>query len=238
MAVVEINLLPQQYRKQSQPDVWKYASAGLVVATLLGMGIPWAMTNKNVGELQGQIDAAQGDITALTPQKQEHDALVTQQQNLEKVTAVAQTLRDGKTYWSNDLAAFSREIPVSSGVSLTKLTMHDKKPQELSSDQSNGIYLGKQVRREIELSGAASSQQAVINFLNTFENNPGFGVNFQNMQRNDSKGDYIFSAKVGIVGQPPANATPAAAAPGTPTAAGTAAPAAPAAPATPAGGKP
>ncbi|RJF73253.1 fimbrial assembly protein [Deinococcus cavernae] len=230
--MVEINLLPQQYRKQSAPDAWKYGSVAAVAVTLAAMGVMWGLTSQNVRQLQGQIDSVQGDITALTPQKQKYDELVTQQQNLEKVTSVAQTLKGTKTYWSNDLAVFSREIPASSGVALTKLTMRDKKPEELTTDQGNGIFIGKAVRRELDLSGAASSQQAVINFLNTFENSPGFGVNFQGMERDDKSGAYTFNARVGIVGDSPAaTATPAApgAAPG--TAATAPAPAAPAAPA-------
>lgn len=237
MAVVEINLLPQQYRKQSQPDAWKYASVAAVTASLAAIGVMWFLTSQNVRQLQGQIDSVQGDITALTPQKQEHDALVTQQQNLEKVTNVAQTLKSTKTYWSNDMALFSREIPVTSGVSLTKMTMRDKTPEQLTSDQNSGVFIGKAVRREMDLSGTASSQQAIINFLNTFENNPGFGVNFQGMQQDEQKGNYTFTARVGIVGDVPVTAAPGNGAPaaGTATSPAPAAPA-PAVPAAPAGG--
>lgn len=238
MAVVEINLLPQQYRKQSQPDAWKYASVAAVTATLATLGIMWALTSQNVRQLQGQIDSVQGDITALTPQKQEHDALVTQQQNLEKVTSVAQTLKGNKTYWSNDMAVFSREIPVSSGVALTKMSMRDKRPEELTQDQSNGLYAGKAIRREMDVSGTATSQQAIINFLNTFENSPNFGVNFQGMQQDENTGSYTFNARVGIVGDAASAtpATPGATTPGSSTTATAPAAPAPAAPAAPAGG--
>lgn len=236
--MVEINLLPQQYRQQSAPDAWKYGTVAVLTASLVAMGIGWALTNQNVRQLQGQIDAEQGTITALTPQKQVHDQLVADQQNLEKVTSVAQNLRDNKTYWSNDLALFSREIAAGSGVSLTKLTMKDKSANELSSDQAGGVYVGKQVRREMTLTGQAASQQAVINFLNTFENNPGFGVNFQGMQQDDQTKNYTFTAKVGLVDETTqANTQTGQGSSGlntVPVSQG--APAAPAAPAAPTGG--
>ena len=66
-----------------------------------------------------------------------------------------------------------------------------------------------------------------MNFLNTYENDPNFGVNFKSMQKDGETSDYTFSATVGVVGAAP---TPAAGTPGaaTPTAAPAAPPAAPA----------
>lgn len=244
--MVEINLLPQQYRKQTAPDVWKYASAGVVGLTLLLLAGGFIATSANINRLQGEIDSVQGDITALTPQKQEYDALTGQVQTLEKVTAVAQTLKGTKTYWSNDLAAFSQQIPTTSGVALKNMRMQNKSATELGSDQNNGIYVGKQVRREMTISGTATSQQAVINLLNIFENNPNFGLNFKGMQKDTTTNDYQFDAAIGIVGDTPAAATtgtaatgtaPGSAAPGTVNASTPAPAPAPAAPvAPPAGG--
>lgn len=231
--MVEINLLPQQYRKQSQPNVWKYATWALLPITAAALLIPWVMTSTKTGELQRQIDAVQGDIDVLTPQKREHDQLVARQQELEKTTQIAQTLRDQKTYWSNDLAAFSQQMPASSGVALTRLAMVSMTPEALNAAHTKGFYIGKDVRREMSISGAATSQQAVINFLNTFENSPNFGVNFQNMQRNDATGQYTFNALVGVVGTAPVAATNAT---GTGAATVTPAGTAPAAPAPAAGG--
>lgn len=231
--MVEINLLPQQYRKQSQPDAWKYATWALLPITAAALLIPWVMTSTKTGDLQRQIDAVQGDIDTLTPQKREHDQLVTRQAELEKTTQIAQTLRDQKTYWSNDLAAFSQQMPSSSGVALTHLTMTALTADELTTAQNNGTYVGKDVRRQMTINGNAASQQAVINFLNTFENSPNFGVSFQNMKRDDQSGQYTFDANVGVVGVAPAAAANTGDA-ATVTPAGTAP--APAAPAAPAGG--
>lgn len=220
--MVEINLLPQQYRKQTAPDVWKYASAGVVGLTLLLLAGGFISTSTNINRLQGQIDGVQGDITALTPQKQEYDALTSQVQTLEKVTAVAQTLKGTKTYWSNDLASFSQQIPATSGVALKNMRMQNKSATDLGTDQNNGIYVGKQVRREMTISGTATSQQAVINLLNIFENNPNFGLNFKGMQKDTTTNDYQFDAAIGIVGDTPAasatGTAPGSTAPGTVTA--------------------
>lgn len=203
--MVEINLLPQQYRKQSQPSVWRYATWALLPITAAALLIPWVMTSTKTSDLQRQIDAVQGDIDALTPQKQEHDRLVARQKELEQITTIAHTLRDQKTYWSNDLAAFSTQIPAGSGVAIKSLKMTTLTPEALRNIQATGQYTGKNVRRELAITGDASSQQSVINFLNTFENSPNFGLKFQSLQHDKQKDTYSFTANVGVVGTAPAD---------------------------------
>lgn len=231
--MVEINLLPPQYRKQSQPNVWKYATWALLPVTAAALLIPWLMTSTKAGDLQKQIDAVQGDIDTLTPQRSEYSRLLAHQRELEQVTTIAQTLRDQKTYWSNDLAAFSAQIPANSGVGLTSMTVTSVAPATPAaptpapapaSAAGNTAYDGKAVRRQITLQGQATSEQAVINFLNTFENSPNFGVQFHGMQRDATSNTYTFNADVGVVGASSAaeekaaadaSAAPNAAAPGT-----------------------
>jgi type IV pilus assembly protein PilN len=115
-------------------------------------------------------------------------------------------------------------------VSVKTMSVRPVDAAVLASAQQTGVYTGKNVVREFDLSGSASSQQAVVNFLNTFENSPNFGVNFKSLQREGESGLYTFSATVGIVGQPPATATPAAGASGAVTPAAAPAPAAPTSP--------
>ena len=224
--MVEINLLPAQYRKQSQPGVWKYATWALLPVAAVTMLSLWLATASQAGGLQREIDAVQGNIDTLTPAKQERDRLAARQQELEQVTTVAQALRDQKTYWSNDLASFSTQLASAPGVSVSSLTMRTLDAGALATSQGAGIYTGKNVRRELDLSGAASSQQAVINFLNTYENDPDFGVNFKSLQRDPQSGNYTFAATVGVVGPAVSAVAPASTA-AAPAPAGEAAPAAP-----------
>lgn len=219
--MVEINLLPQQYRSQSEPSVWRYATYALLPLTLAAIAIPEAMTASTIRDLRSQLDQLNGEIMALEPAKREFDALNQERTALEQVTAVAGQLRDQKTYWSNDIAAFSAELPNSSGVAVKSMSVRPVDAAALSTQQQGGVYVGKNVVREFDLSGTASSQQAVVNFLNTFENSPNFGVNFKNLQREEASGQYTFAATVGIVGKPPAAApTTTTAAPAAPTSPG------------------
>lgn len=213
--MVEINLLPQQYRKQSVPSAWRYASYALLPLTVAAILIPEVVTATRVGDLNREIDALNGEIVALTPAKQEFDTLTAEARALEQVTAIAEQLRAGKTYWTNDLAAFTAQLPGDSSLAVTSLTIRNMDAGNLSSLQQTGIYMGKAVTREIDLSGTATSQQAVVNFLKLYEDSPNFGVNFKSLQSASASSprqggtagtaqQYTFTASVGVVGAVPA----------------------------------
>lgn len=219
--MVEINLLPAQYRRQSAPSAWRYATYALVPLTVAAILIPEVVTATRVGDLNRELDALNGEVAALTPAKQEFDALTAEARSLEQVTAIAEQLRTGKTYWTNDLATFTAQLPGDGSVAVNTLSIRDLDASNLGSLQQGGIYMGKAVTREIDLSGTATSQQAVVNFLKLYENSPGFGVNFKSLQSavqgdpgqsnpvQDGGGaaarpQYTFTASIGIVGGPPA----------------------------------
>ncbi|UBV41815.1 fimbrial assembly protein [Deinococcus taeanensis] len=225
--MVEVNLLPQQYRKQSEPTLWQPAAVALVVLTALIIGGIEVVSGTQIGNLRKDIDSLNGEVAALTPADREFSQLTLERTQLTQITAIATQLRDAKTYWTNDLAAFTAQLPSGSGVALSSMTIRPLDAGALGSLQQTGVYSGKNVTREIELTGKASSQQAVVNFLRTFENNPSFGLNFRNLQQEAEANEYTFNASVGIV--------QAGTAPQTPVTPG-ATPAAPATPDTSQGG--
>lgn len=216
--MVEINLLPRQERRSTRPDAWRYASFAVVGLTLALIAVPELMVGSVLGKLRGEQDTLQGEIAALTPAKQEYDRLLTTQRTLESVTAVAGQLRDSKSYWTNDVAAFSAQLPGGGGVAITSMSVKPLDASALAGLQQSGIYAGKNVVREFDLSGTARSQQSVVNFLNAYENSSNFAVNFRTLQQDGETGRYTFAASVGLVGQPGA-AVDAAAGTGTPAAA-------------------
>lgn len=223
--MVEINLLPKEYRKQSQPNVWKYASwavAGLTAAVLGGW---YLAVSGDTSQLRARSAALQQQIDAVAPQKARFNELTATQGELERVTQVALQLRDQKTYWSNDLASFVERVPgnvVFSSVNMTTVA---------PGSGANPAYAGKTVSRQLDLSGSARSQEAIVTFLNAFETDGNFGVDFKGLQRDDANGIYTFTAAIGVVGDQPSAASGGAATPAPVPGAAPTAPAAPAAPA-------
>ena len=227
--VVEINLLPAQYRKRSDPSLWRYGSLALPVLTVLGILIFTVSQNTRLGNIQASLDDTNGQISALASAKREYDDLNRQKTELQQVTVVSNTLQASKTYWSSDLARFVNALPTTGGVALSSLSVKAVDSNTLTNYAQQGLYNGKPVSKEFELTGQAASSQALVNFLNSFENNPNFGVNFKSAQRQAATGGttsattaantpYTFSATVGLIGQATAASATTGAA-GTPGAA-------------------
>ncbi|MFC4452493.1 fimbrial assembly protein [Deinococcus sonorensis] len=212
--MVEINLLPAQYRKRNEPNAWRYASMALVPLTVLGLLIPSVVIGTIQGNVQRELDATNGQLTALQPAKREYDDLNRQKTELQQVTAVADTLQASKTYWSSDLARMINALPSTKGVALTTLTMRTVDSNTQTNHQQQGLYDGKMVSKEFDLTGQASSTQTLVEFLNAFENNPNFGVNFRSAQRGEAGASstgtepYTFNATVGLVSQAATPSTP------------------------------
>lgn len=226
--MVDINLLPKTERATATPDLWRLGLWIWLPIALAGILIPYIMVSGKANAIQAQINQTEQEISRLSPQKQEYDQLVQQQTTLQQVTNVAQTLRDQKSYWSNDLARFTSLIPAGNNVSISSMTMEPVKENELSEAHQSGVYVGKQIDRRVRVTGKASSQQAVIDFLNTYESNPNFGANFQSMQDQDSgsyaavptssgQKTYLFNADVGFTRESKQSSEPIAleSAPGT-----------------------
>ncbi len=228
--MVEINLLPPQYRKRTEPNVWMYASVAAAAVTLLLIAIPEIVVATQVGNLQRRLDDQNGQISALRASvSPEYLRLTNSKTTLTAISQTAESLSGGKTYWSTDLARFVAQLPQSGGVALSTLNMH---PSAVAA-----LYNGKPASKEYDLSGSALSTAALVNFLNAYDAD-NYGVNFKNTQRNPETNNYTFSATVGQLDGTPVNAaattglTPAPAA-GTPSAP---APSAPAPSAPPASG--
>ncbi|WP_261663581.1 fimbrial assembly protein [Deinococcus sp. Marseille-Q6407] len=250
--MVEVNLLPASQRRQgsSGGQGWLIAAAAtglLSLGLIAGLELYYA---SQISGLRTDLDRLNGEIAALQPDKTEFDKLRSEKTELEQVTSVARTLREGKSYWSNDLAAFTAQMPAGGSVALNSLDMHPA-AQQTPDMQQSGVE-GGSVSREFLIGGTARTAQAVVDLLNGFESNPKFGIVFQGMQRKEAENKaspYTFSASVGVAGAVPAggdsispsavgskaaNAAPAAPAPAAPAPAAST-PAAESAPAAPAG---
>ncbi len=238
--MVEINLLPAQYRRRSDPGLWRYGTLALPLAAVLGVVIFSVIQNTRLGNIQAQLDENNGVIASLESAKREYDDLNRQKTDLRKVTEVSRTLQASKSYWSSDLARFVNALPTGGGVAMSALTVRTVDSNAQTNLAQQGVYNGKAVTKEFDLTGQAVSSTALVNFLNSFESNPNFGVNFKSAQRATpspnltvpgsaaaslaaASAPYLFNATVGMIGQATAAAvsTPPASAPGsTPGAAG------------------
>lgn len=205
--MININLLPKEMRKSTRPDFWRFAAIGVAAATAVTVGVLHFSVTGTLRGLNGDIAEAQGEIDLLRPRVNERNELRARKAELESVTSVAETLRAGQTSWSGDLARFVRQLPTSNApvLALNNLTMSTLDGATASAPNVN--YDGKLISKEVRLQGRARSSEGVVQLLNTFEQSPDFGVQFQSAQRDEESGDFVFSATVGLVKSEPVAAS-------------------------------
>lgn len=214
--MINVNLLPKDLRRSTGPDFWKVGAGALAGVTLLTIAILQFSVSSTLNTLEGKIQENQSEIAVLRPQVDERNRLLAEKNQLTAITSVAETLKAGQTSWSGDLARFVRQLPRASApvVALNSLTMKTLDAGGRQSAQQNGLYDGKAVTKEVQVSGKARSSAGLVQFVNAFEQAPDFGVQFQNMQREQEGGLYTFSVTVGMVGTPPPQAAAQGQAPG------------------------
>jgi type IV pilus assembly protein PilN len=214
MPVVEINLLPQQYRKRTEPNVWMYAAVAAGVVTLLAIAIPEIAVATTIGNLNKRLADQNGQISALNESvAPEYRDLTTRKNNLSAVKETATSLSSSKNgYWHTDLARFVGQLPSSGGVALTQLTMHPYLP----NPSAPAPYDGKLASKEFDLTGNAVSSAALVSFLNSYTQD-NYGVNFKSTQRNVTENNYTFNATVGQLDSVAASALTPGSTPGSST---------------------
>lgn len=205
--MVNVNLLPVTSRRRvAAPDAqkWMLASGAALLLALGAVVVAEAIHASKVSQFNAAIDEQQGIIDANRPKYEQYQALLKERSDLEKVTNVAKELRDKKRYWSNDLAAFTAQIPSGNRLSLQSIAVSST-PNEIDAIRTSGEHKDTEVRRNIELQAAARTQQDIIDFMGTFENNPNFGVALNSIEREEADNPaslYNFAAEVAVMDRP------------------------------------
>lgn|GEM_PF-3711909 len=227
--MININLLPADLKRSTGPDVFKIASGAILTVGLLTMAILQISASSTLANVNRDIETVRSELAVLQPRVREHDQLTQERAELLAVASVSTALTAAQTSWSADLAKFVRQLPSASSplISLTSLTM--QRAGSAGATPATSAYDGKPVTKEVAVNGSARSSAALVRFVNTFEQAPDFGVQFQNANKDAETGVYAFVVTVGMIGSAP----PQASSTGTATPAST-----PSAPAAPAGGTP
>ncbi|MCX8088677.1 MAG: flagellar protein FliT [Meiothermus ruber] len=208
--MIKLNLLPKNLRRRVEPGWWRLAAAAVVLAALGVVAFLHISTLSRVQALENQRDQLQVEVDVLRPFIAEQNRLNQQQRELEQLLAVRNQLRERFVPWSDNLAQVINQIPREGrrfGVALRSIGTKSLTPQEIQSNVQNGLYDGKPVSIEFNLQGEAIGQNALIRFVEAFENSPRFGINFQNASLDQTRQLYTFGATIGLVGQAAATAS-------------------------------
>ncbi len=194
--MVNLNLLPKRLRRRTGPDWWRTAA---IVVPLVLFGIVAYVhlgTLARLNKVIDERDQLKAEVEILRPYIAEYHKLEKRRKELEAIAQVARKVRATFRPWSDYLAQFLTRLPARRGqllVSLNSLSARTIEPEKAQT-----LY-GVPAGVEFSLRGEAASDRALIDFVHTFETDPGFGINFQNANFDKKTKIYNFSASVGMV---------------------------------------
>ena len=182
------------------PDWWRTAAIVVPLVFLAVVGYITLQTQSTLNARLSERDQLRAEVQILRPYVNEYRKLEKRRRELEQIAGVAREVRATFKPWSEYLANFLRRLPKRRGRLTVSLSSINARPIDPARAQQ--VY-GVPAQVEFTLRGEAASDRALIDFVHTFETDPGFGINFQNASFDKKTGIYSFSASVGMVVKPP-----------------------------------
>ena len=168
----------------------------LVLAIAGGMQY---FANATANNLQREQLAREDQLALLQPFLREQRALISRQQQLNQLIAVAQSVRENNIVWTSEISGLLETLPVGSGetpvIDFTSLSMQSVVPPR--SDPNR--YEGRPVIAEMNVSGSVVDAEVLAEFIRALENSEAYGVLFQNAQRQGEDELFNYSLTVGAV---------------------------------------
>lgn len=203
--MISLNLLPKNLRRRVEPGWWRLVAAMFVVTTLLLVGYLDFSTRSQLRALQNERDQLKVEVEVLQKYIQDQRRLVQEQGDLQKLLAVRNQLQQKYVPWSDNVSTVLGQFPgTKAGLALKTVGTKLLSASETQSQQTAGNYDGKPVSVEFSVQGEASSQAALIRFIDAYESNPNFGINFQQTALDENRDVYTFAATIGMVKNPSA----------------------------------
>lgn len=208
--MIKINLLPKTLRKRVEPGWWRIIAVAFPVVTLAIVGITqWGLSN-TITQLGSQRDQLNLEVNALDRYVKGQQQLNAQQRELESIVSIKSALERDAVKWSSQLSAFVERMPRSNGsrtaVALRSLSLRRVAPQTAGAPIVN--YDGKNVTSEFSIQADAPQMGDIIRFVNAFESDPKFGIQFNQASYTKESNRYQFTATIGLVTDPaPADGT-------------------------------
>ena len=198
--MIKLNLLPKRLRKRVEPGWWRLTAIVFPLVVFGIIAMVHLSVSSQIAQLQADRDNLKAEVQALQPYIQKQRELTRRKAELEKIINVDREIKARFIPWSDNLARFINQIPRRGGRFEVFLRSVNTRlvPQENRAKLSEqGLYDRKPVAVEFNLQGEARNEAALARFVRAFEDNPNFGINFQQGSLNED-GGYDFSATVAI----------------------------------------
>ena len=197
--MININLLPKTLRRVREPGYWRILAVLFPILVLAIAGGMQYFANATANNLQREKLAREDQLALLQPFLREQRDLISRQQQLNQLIAVAQSVRENNIVWTSELSGLLETLPVGSGetpvIAYPSLSMQSVVPPRSAPNR----YEGSPVIAEMNVSGSGVDAAVLAEFIRALENSEAYGVLFQNAQRQGEDELFNYSLTVGAV---------------------------------------
>ena len=197
--MININLLPKNLRRVREPGYWRLLAVLFPILVIAVAGGMQYFANATVNNLQREKLAREDQLALLQPFLREQRDLISRQQQLNQLIAVAQSVRQNTIVWSSEISGLLETLPVGGGetpvIDFTSLSMQSVVPPRADPNR----YEGRPVIAEMNVSGSVVDSEVLAEFIRALESSDTYGVLFQNAQRQGDDELFNYSLTVGAV---------------------------------------
>jgi len=196
--LININLLPKNLRRVREPGYWRLLAVLFPLLVLAVAGTMQYFANATAANLQREKLAREDQLALLQPFLREQRDLLSRQQQLNQLIAVARSVRENRVMWTSEIAGLLETLPVGDGapvIDFSSLSMQSVVPPRADPNR----YEGRPVVAEMQVSGSVTDMEVLAAFVRALENSDAYGVLFQNAQRQSDQDVFTYSLTVGAV---------------------------------------
>ncbi len=200
--MININLLPKNLRRVREPGYWRLL---IVVFPLLVLGAAalfqyFASTTE--ANLQREKLAREDQLALLQPFLREQRDLLSRQQQLNQLIAVARSVRENRIMWTGEIAGLLEHLPSRSVagrpvIDFDSLSMASIVPAR--SDPQR--FEGRPVIAEMNVNGTVLNADVLAEFIRALEGSQNYGVAFQSATRQNETDLFDYSLTVGAISE-------------------------------------
>ncbi len=198
--MIDINLLPKTAKRPISSKYLRFATAALVVVTLLTIGVLQTWSSLQEVNLKKQKNELALEFRDLQHILDEQNALLKRQKDLLALLKVRDDVKKGTITWSQELAFMLETLPPPAGNGRPSIAFSNLSISAVGDKSRNAAaYEGLPVNAEMQVSGLARDAEVLADYVQALQETDQLGVSFSNASLDQEAGFYNFNLAVGVV---------------------------------------
>ena len=204
-ALININLLPPQYRRKKESGYWRLVAILVPLVVIATAGTMQYIVQQERNSLDLEVAGLEDRIELLQPYIQEQQELQRRRTELAAILDVANELQRDVVDWTEAIAGVLETLPAGGDapqIDFSSLSMVSIFPPTSSPDR----FEGRPVVAELSVSGQVTGTEVLSRFIRNLEGSPRYGVSFQRTDYQEQEDIYAYSLAIGMHEEDPGGA--------------------------------